>query len=227
MYSLFARAGWGSVLVETQLAWYGLEYQVEAVADLFKEPHARDQLLPANPIAQIPTLILPDCTVMTESAAITLLLADITARTDLAPGASEPKRAQFLRWLIFIVTNIYPTFTYADDPARFISDEVGRSSFRANVDAYAKRLWGIMEAAAAAPWFLSDRFSAVDIFIATITRWRPQRPWFAAHTPKLAAIATRTHALPELASVWERNFPRHTEPCARGDPCTISVTPLR
>jgi hypothetical protein len=131
-----------------------------------------------------------------------LLLADITARTDLAPGASEPKRAQFLRWLILIVTNIYPTFTRADDPARFISDEVGRSSFRANVDAYAKRLWGIMEAAAAGPWFLGDRFSAVDIFIATMTQWRPQRPWFAAHTPKLAAIAARTDALPELASVW-------------------------
>jgi GST-like protein len=212
MYSLFARAGWGSVLVEAQLAWYGLEYQVQAVGDLFKEPHARDQLLLANPIAQIPTLILPDGTVMTESAAITLLLADMTARTDLVPGASEPKRAQFLRWLIFIVTNIYPTFTYADDPARFFSDEVGRSSFRANVDAYAKRLWGIMEAAAVGPWFLSDRFSAVDIFIATMTQWRPQRPWFAVHTPKLAAIATRTDALPKLASVWERNFPRHAEP---------------
>ena len=143
MYSLFARAGWGSVLVETQLAWYGLKYQTEAVGDLFKEPHARDQLLPANPIAQIPTLILPDGTVMTESAAITLLLADITGRTDLVPEPSAHERAQFLRWLVFIVTNIYPTFTYADDPARFVGGEIGRSTFRANVDAYAKRLWGI------------------------------------------------------------------------------------
>ena len=212
MYSLFARAGWGSVLVETQLAWYGLKYQVEAVGDLFKEPHARDQLLPANPIAQIPTLILPDGTVMTESAAITLLLADLTGRTDLVPGASAPERAQFLRWLIFIVTNIYPTFTYADDPARFVDGEVGRSTFRANVDAYAKRLWGILEAAAAGPWFLGDRFSAVDIFVAAMTQWRPRRAWFAAQTPKLAAIATRTDALSELASVWERNFPPHAEP---------------
>jgi glutathione S-transferase len=102
IYSLYARAGWGSVLVETQLAWYGLKYHLEAVGDLFKEPQARDQLVPANPIAQLPTLILPDGTVMTESAAITLLLADITGRDDLVPGAAAPERARFQRWLIFI-----------------------------------------------------------------------------------------------------------------------------
>jgi GST-like protein len=54
---------------------------------------------PRNPISQIPTLILPDGTVMTESAAITLLLADITTRDDLVPGAAAPERARFLRWL--------------------------------------------------------------------------------------------------------------------------------
>jgi GST-like protein len=212
MYCLYARAGWGSVLVEAQLAWYGLEYRLEAVGDLFKEPQARDQLVSANPISQIPTLILPDGTVMTESAAITLLLADITTRDDLVPGAAAPERARFLRWLIFMVTNIYPTFTYADDPARFVDGEVGRSTLRAHVDAYAQRLWGILEAKAAGPWFLGDRFSAIDIFIATMTQWRPLRPWFGAHTPKLAAIAANTDALPELASVWERNFPPHAEP---------------
>jgi GST-like protein len=211
MYSLYARAGWGSVLVETQLAWYGLKYQLEAVGDLFKEPEARNQLAPVNPIAQIPTLILPDGTVMSESAAITLVLADITGRDDLVPGAAAAERARFLRWLIFMVANIYPTFTYADDPARFVDGEIGRSSLRAHVDAYAQRLWGIIEAEAAGPWFLGDRFSATDIFIAAMTQWRPRRPWFAAHRPKLAAIATSTDALPELAPVWIRNFPPRAE----------------
>ena len=111
MYSLYARAGWGSALVETQLAWYGLPYELEQVGDLFKEPQARDQLAPANPVAQIPTLMLPDGTIMTESAAITLLLAERTGRDDLVPQPNAPDRARFLRWLIFLVANIYPTFT--------------------------------------------------------------------------------------------------------------------
>jgi GST-like protein len=216
MYRLYARAGWGSVLVETQLAWYGLKYQLETVGDLFMEPQARDRLASFNPISQIPTLILPDGAVMTESAAITLLLADITGRDDLAPGAAAPERARFLRWLIFMVANIYPTFTYGDDPRRFVDDKVGRSTLRARTDAYAQRLWGVLEAQAAGPWFLGGRFSAVDIFVAAMTQWRPQRPWFAAHTPKIAAIATGADALPELASVWVRNFPRQAEPQGPG-----------
>jgi hypothetical protein len=35
-----------------------------------------------------------------------------------------PERAKFLRWLVFIVANIYPTFTYADDPSRFVARNV-------------------------------------------------------------------------------------------------------
>jgi len=207
MYSLYARAGWGSALVETQLAWYGLPYELEQVGDLFKEPQARDQLAPANPVAQIPTLILPDGTIMTESAAITLLLAERTGRDDLVPQADTTERARFLRWLIFLVANIYPTFTYADDPARFVGGEVGRSTLRAHVDAYAQKLWGILDAEAVGPWFLGERFSAIDIFIATMTQWRPQRAWFVAHAPKLAAIASRADAQPALVEVWRRNFP--------------------
>ena len=40
MYTLYARPGWGSALIETQLAWYRLPYRVEGVGDLFKEEGA-------------------------------------------------------------------------------------------------------------------------------------------------------------------------------------------
>ena len=33
MYQLFGRKGWGSVLTEAQLAWYGLLFEVEEVDD--------------------------------------------------------------------------------------------------------------------------------------------------------------------------------------------------
>ena len=91
MYGLYERVGWGSVLVETQLAWYGLEYRLESVGNLLKDPQARDRLGPVNPIAQIPAVILPDSAVMTESAAITLLLAETTGRSDLVPAPQTPE----------------------------------------------------------------------------------------------------------------------------------------
>ena len=101
MFTLYGRAGWGSVLIEAQLAWYGLPYRLEEVDDLFTSAAARAALAEVNPLAQLPTLVLPDGAVMTESAAITLLLAERTGRAELVPPPGDAARAGFLRWLVF------------------------------------------------------------------------------------------------------------------------------
>ena len=67
-YVLHARPGWGSAIVEAQLAWYGLPMRIVDVGDLFDSAQARDTLRPLNPLTQIPVLVLPDAQVMTESA---------------------------------------------------------------------------------------------------------------------------------------------------------------
>jgi GST-like protein len=204
---LYGRPGWGSAIVEAQLGWLGLDYRLETVDDPFKSAAARDALRRVNPLAQLPTLVLGDGKVLTESAAITLYLADVTGRDDLVPSPGAAERADFLRWLVFLVANVYPTYTYADDPARFVAEASAQEPFRAAVDAYAKRLYLVVEHAAAAPWFLGQRFSALDIYVAVMSQWRPRRAWFAANAPALHAIATAVDARPELQAVWQRNFP--------------------
>ena len=178
--------------------------RLEGVGDLFKEEGAGETLRAVNPLVQLPTLVLPDGQIMTESAAITLYLAEDTGRSDLVP---PPPRPQFLRWLVFVIANIYPTHTYADDPGRFVADAQARKAFEANVNAYARRLWGMMEAQAGAPWFLGARFTALDLFIAVMTKWRPKREWFKTHAPRLNAIALAAEAVSQIAEVWSRNFP--------------------
>ena len=206
-YTLWGRPGWGSAIVEAQLDWYRLPFTFEPVEDLFKTPGAKAKLEKVNPLAQVPTLVLPDGSIMSESAAITLLLADITGKDSLVPAAGAPERAKFLRWLIYIVANIYPTFTYADDPARFVSVNAARDPFRAATDAYAQRLWHQVESETGSPWFLGERFSALDIYINVMTRWRPKRGWFEGETPKRFAIARTADAVAELKEVWKRNYP--------------------
>ncbi|MBS0550720.1 MAG: glutathione S-transferase family protein [Proteobacteria bacterium] len=206
-YRLYGRPGWGSAIVEAQLAWYGLPFTVELVGDLLRDPPSRQKLEAANPLAQVPTLVLPDGTVMSESAAITLLLADVTGQDSLVPGPAARERASFLRWLVFIVANIYPTFTYADVPSRFVEVEAAQQPFVATIDAYRNRLWSQVESVTGAPWFLGDRLSALDIFVAVMTHWGPKRPWFEKEAPRLFAIATRADALPPLQDTWARNKP--------------------
>ncbi len=60
---------------------------------------------------------------MTETAAIALMILD--QRPDLAPAPGTPQRQQFQRLLVWLVANVYPTFTYADYPERWAPAAAG------------------------------------------------------------------------------------------------------
>ncbi|ALS98120.1 glutathione S-transferase N-terminal domain-containing protein [Lacimicrobium alkaliphilum] len=208
MYKLFGEPGWGSALIEAQLQWYQLPFEFESVGDLFRSHGARERLTRVNPLAQIPTLVMPDGQVITESAAITLYLADITKSDELVPAADSPERCAFLRWLVFLIANIYPTFTYKDDPSRFVTDKSAQEDFSKNVGQYRSRLWKIVEEAVQTEQFPTNRsFSALDIYLCVMTRWQPGRDWFAQHCPAVYNIARRVDGHPKLMACWQHNFP--------------------
>ncbi|WP_440225183.1 glutathione S-transferase family protein [Dokdonella sp. MW10] len=206
MLTLHGSPGWGSAIVEAQLVAYGLPFRFVEVGDLFASADARDALAPLNPLAQVPVLELDD-EVLTESAAITLHLADLTRSDLLVPPPDAPERARFLRWLVFLVANVYPIFTYGDEPTRYVEDDDAARAFRERLDHRIEMLWTVVEAAAGAPWFLGERRSALDVYLAVMTRWRPRRAWFAQHAPHLHAIARRIDDDPAFTATWARNFP--------------------
>ncbi len=49
-------------------------------------------------------------------------------------------------------------------------------------------------------------FSAIDLYLAAMTRWTPGRDWFAQHAPKLHAIGAALDKDPRLAGLWAANF---------------------
>jgi GST-like protein len=212
MYTLWGHRGWGSTLIEAQLDWYGVKFDSIWVNPL-KRAEDRDRLVAVNPLAQLPTLVLEDGTIMTESAAITLMLADRAAAAGIAPAEllvpppGAPERNRFLRWLVFLVANVYPTFTIGDDVSRWISGEAPQAELLQRSNAYRERMWQIVEdAATPGPWFLGSRFSALDIYVGVMTNWNPRRAWFAEHRKKLTAIALAADKHPKLAATWQRNF---------------------
>ena len=204
---LYGELGWGSVLAEAQLDWYGIDYDFEPVGDLFTSEESRQRISQINPVGQIPVLIMADGTVMTESAAITLHLAELMKDETLVPAAGSAERATFLRWLIFLVTNVYPTYTYGDDPSRFVSAREAQQGFQEAVNEYAKKMYLVLENCAQQQWFLGERFSALDIYLCTMSRWRPGRAWFTENAPKLYSIASATEEVEVLKATWQRNFP--------------------
>ena len=73
-----------------------------------------------NPLAQIPTLVLPDGSVMTESAAILIHLGLAHPESGLLPA--DAHRAQMLRGLVYIAANCYAAIGIIDYPERWCSD---------------------------------------------------------------------------------------------------------
>jgi GST-like protein len=210
MFTVLGNPGEGSTIVEAALELSGLPYKVEHV-NQWEEGPTRERLREVNPLLQVPTLLLPDGTVMTESAAIVLLTADLAPEARLVPPAGDPDRARFLRWLIFLVAAVYPTFTYGDEPSRYVKSEAAKKELRDRTDEQRKELHRMLEGAASgAPWFLGSALSAIDLYIWVMVRWRPRRAWFEETCPKLAGIATALDKEPRLRAVRERNFPNET-----------------
>ncbi|MCW1918267.1 glutathione S-transferase family protein [Rhodobacter sp. KR11] len=208
MIRLYENPGWGSAIVELQLALYDLPHDLVRAGNIHQDPVARAALGRVNPLIQVPTLVLPDGEVMTESAAITLVLADLAKSDLLVPKARTKHRASFYRWLIFLVASIYPSFVYSDTPERFVKGN-GGEAYQVNVIEHRKAMWKVMEAEAArrgGPWFLGDQLTAIDIFLACMVHWRPKEEWFQAETPHLWRAAEEAAKLPALRAAYHRNF---------------------
>jgi GST-like protein len=195
--------GCGSAIVEAALVLAGIPYTREETDYATKEGQQR-LATAGNPLAQVPTVTLPDGTVMTESAALVLYIDGLVPDLHLVPSLRDPLRREFLRWLMFLVAAVYPTFTYGDEPAKWTAE--GADELRQSTDEHRKSLWRLVEGAVRGPWFLGDRPSALDLYVSVMTRWRPRREWFAEACPRLHKIALAVDEDARLTKVWTTNF---------------------
>ncbi|AUT48186.1 glutathione S-transferase family protein [Achromobacter sp. AONIH1] len=209
-YELIGSAGCGSAIVEMALALANVPYTLEDVPYLKPGPQ-RDRLLRLNPLGQVPTLVTPDGEVMTESAAMILHLHDVAPQAGLAPLPDQPERARFLNLLIRLVAAIYPTFTYGDNPPQWTTEGAPADLLRERVHTRRAELWQELERQAGAPHMLGERFSALDLYVAVMTRWRPGPAWFESVCPALTAVAREAGRNPAVARALRRNFPPPTE----------------
>jgi len=209
-YLLYGDQGSGSAPVEMVLAEIGAPFETRPV------PLEGDHQLAAdyraiNPMGRLPTLILPDGTVMTESLAILQLLADRHPEAALLPPPHDLGRAVALRWMTLVATEFYPHVTRWDYPARFgvTADQLPALKDRARI--MAREVWQVIEAHAglsgdpAAPFLLGARFTVADVYLAVLSRWLGGIEWTPAHCPKLDILAQAVAARPAITPLWHRH----------------------
>ena len=205
MYRLYARTGAGSAAIEAMLHATGQEFEIEEVKRL------PDGSIPAdfyriNPLGEVPTLILPDDTMMTESAAMMIYLADSYPSAGLAPSITSALRPRYLRWMMFLATNIYLgdlRFLY---PLKYTTDQTGFFGIKQKASEVMSRDFELLsEALGDGPFMLGATMTALDIYLAMLVSWAPDVPALYAKHPNIRRLAERVAQQPAVAKAWARN----------------------
>jgi GST-like protein len=208
MLTLFGTKGSGSASIEAALEIAGLDYRKVEAASWTPSP-GLDELKRVNPLAQIPTLVLDDGSVVTESAAILIHLG--LAHPDSGLIASEPaRRAQQIRGLVYIAANCYAGIGILDYPDRWYPDpdDAVKKAMQARGRARLHELWQTFaDQFPATPWLSGGRLGALDILAATVSKWSGARQALATSRPDFAALLARVEADPRVAAVWARHWP--------------------
>ena len=204
---LYGAAGSGSIAVEAALTLLHLPYTLIEGATWAHES-ARERVAPVNAMRQVPTLIFPDGEIMTESAAILIDLADRHPAAGLAPALGDPRRRQFLRWMVYVSSAIYSLHWIKPDVARIGAPAESRDAV---VDAVHERIafcWKNMDAQIApGRYLLGDELTVLDLYVTVVSRFGPWRKRFYAAAPKMTPVVKRVDAEPRLAGFWARRFP--------------------
>ena len=209
MFTLYGSKGCGSVAVEAGLILAGVPFRFIEAEPWTPSP-AVDALRELNPLCQVPTLVFPDGTIMTESVAILVWLATQYPDSGLLPLAPK-ERAIHLRWLVYLATNNYPAISIGDFPERWIAGDKEQEAVRIQAKIRLEEYWQIVEAqlgtqTSIMPDLIGTQAGALTVLITTMSYWRPGRPWFNQHCPHLLASIRYTESDSRLTALWARNF---------------------
>ncbi|HEV7612595.1 MAG TPA: glutathione S-transferase family protein [Steroidobacteraceae bacterium] len=198
-YKLYGRPGSGSLAVQIALEEIGAPFERIWVGS---EASDVARFRATNPTGRVPALMLPDGTVMFESAAILIHLALCYPKSGLAPQPGTSRHAAFLQWMVFLSANLYEAVLRIYYSTRF--------STRGDADAQAIREQGTTDYGAClalvserlGPYVLGGSYSIADVYLHMLVSWQPgDSTELYRRLPKLEAHAKIVGARPAVVKV--------------------------
>jgi glutathione S-transferase len=199
MYKLYGRANSGSFAVQVALEEIDAPYERIWVGREFADVARFREV---NPTGRVPALVLPDGTVMFESAAMLIHIALGHPDSQLAPKAGSSAHAVFLQWMVFLSANVYESVLRMYYSARY--------SARGEPDAEAIRQQGSADfcthlgiiGRSLGPYVLGADYSIADIYLYMLASWYPgERSDLLARVPELEAHGKLVSARPAVSKV--------------------------
>lgn len=165
-----------------------------------KLEHKSPEYLAINPMGKVPSLVHGK-TVITETAAIAMYLADLFPESGLAPPIGDPRRGTYLRWIVFNQAAVEPAI--CDHALKREQGPTGMLPY----GTYAETIEALAGALAKGPYILGDKFSAADVVVGSGVRWMlmfkllPERSEFTSYAERLAARPALQRAIEKDAEL--------------------------
>jgi glutathione S-transferase len=197
-FTLYGRPGSGSLAVQVALEEIGVPYERIWVG---AEPADVARYKELNPTGKVPALVLPDGTLMFESAAMLIHLALLNPDAKLAPQPGTTRHAAFLQWMCFLSANVYEAVLRIYYSARYsprgeadadVIREQGTADFVNHVSLIVRSL---------NPYVLGAEYSIADAYLYMLASWYPDRSELNIRLPALAAHGAKVAARPAVAKV--------------------------
>lgn len=213
MYKLYWAPDTGAMAPQIILQEAGADYEL-VVIDYDAHEETQADYLALNPRGQIPTLVLPDGTVLTESAAMVLHIADAHPEAKLLPPLGSCERARVYRWLIYAVANLYESclrLYYSDRFADGVNAaELVKQTARLDVDKY----WDLLEKElgkdmqdnlADGPYLLGAQYSVIDPYLLMLVGWHEHPNTLLERNPRLSKLFNAVRHRPAVSDIWVQN----------------------
>lgn len=172
-----------AVMTRWLLEELGVSYDLKMV-DYEDGSMRSDAFMALNPMGKIPVIVDGE-TVVTETVAIALYLADkFKENADLAPGVDDPRRGEYLRWMVFQAASVEPAMFQAN--MKFETNQ--RSAGWGNVELVTRVLENRFSLAS--PYLFGEQFTAADVVLGGTVNWALQFGMFPK-TPAMTAYAQR------------------------------------
>jgi GST-like protein len=211
VYTLYGKQGSGSASTQMALELIGAPYRLVETASWAQNAAFAD-LLKVNPLGQIPTLVLPDGSALSESAAILLHLGEAYPQSALLPR-DPAARAQVVRGLVFIAANCYAAISIIDFPERWCADaeddDAVKQRVRAGARARLHRHWEMFaDMFPTRPYLGGERLGALDLLAAVVSKWSGTRAHLEQRRPEFHATLMRIEVEPRVAAAFAQHWPK-------------------